>query len=79
MMMQYTTMGALGQDRLAKLHRQAERDALRRAAQRQRSTRPLTGLRAAFTGWARRREPAPEACDGPSSVLTMQGGSAGIS
>jgi len=46
-MMQYTTARALGEDRLAELHRQAQRDALARAASRARHTRtPRRGRRA---------------------------------
>ena len=38
-MMHYTTVLAVGQARLTELHRQAERDALARAARRARRTR----------------------------------------
>ncbi len=64
-MMQPTTMQALGQARLADLHRQAERASLARAARQARRVRTQSGRRtpgllAALTGWARRLRPAPE-------------------
>ena len=60
-MMQYTTVHTLGQDRLAEMHHQAERDALARAARRahrtrqQRPTHPAPALLAVVTRWAHRR------------------------
>lgn len=60
-MMHHTTVQALGQARLADLHRQAQRDALGRAARRARRARQRTpALPAAFTWRARRPRPAPE-------------------
>jgi hypothetical protein len=54
-MMHYTTAQALGQARLAELHRQAQRDALGRTARRARRARQHTpALLAAFTWRARR-------------------------
>jgi hypothetical protein len=54
---------ALGEARLADLHRQAQRAALARAARRtrrhQRRQRP-PGPLAALTGWTHRPRPAPE-------------------
>ena len=65
-MMQSTTMQALGQARLADLHRQAQRDALARAARQARRARrqqpghrPLATL-AIVTARAGHRRPAPE-------------------
>jgi hypothetical protein len=49
--MQSTTVQALGQGRLAELHRQAQRDSLARAAGRR---HPARHLLAALTGRARR-------------------------
>ena len=60
-MLPYTTVQALGQARLADMHRQARRDSLARAARRSRrqhSTHHATGLRGALTRWARRLGPA---------------------
>lgn len=66
-MMHHTTVQALGQARLADLHRQAQRDALARAARRARRARRqysahlAPGLVAALIRRARRRpRPAPE-------------------
>ena len=65
-MMHPTTTQALGQARLADLHRQAQRDALARAARqarrgrRQQSGGHGSGILAARTGRARRPRPAPE-------------------
>lgn len=64
-MMPYTTVQALGQARLADLHRQAERASLARAARQARHVRWRSGRRTpgrlgALTGWARRPSPAPE-------------------
>jgi hypothetical protein len=57
-MMQYTTVQALGQARLAELHHQAQRDELGRGTrQRQRGRRAL-GLLAAVTRRSRRPAPA---------------------
>jgi len=58
-MLPYTTVQALGQARLAEMHRQAQRDALARTARRQHSTTHAPGLRATLTRWARRLGPAP--------------------
>ena len=64
-MMHPTTWRALGQARLADLHRQAQRDALARAARQARRARrqppgyPAPRLLAALTSWARRPRPAP--------------------
>ena len=61
-MLPYTTVQAVGEARLADMHRQAQRDSLVRAArraQREHSTRHAPGLRAALTRWARRLGPAP--------------------
>lgn len=69
-MMQHTTVYALGQDRLAEMHHQAQRDALARAARRahrtrqQRSTHPAPRLLAVVTRWAHRPRPARGVCDG---------------
>jgi hypothetical protein len=65
-MMQHTTVQALGQARLAELHRQAHRDALARAARqarrvrRQQSGHRGPGILSAVTAWARRPRPAAE-------------------
>jgi hypothetical protein len=65
-MMQHTTVQALGRAHLAELHRQAQRDALARAARqarrarRQQSGHRATGILAAVTAWARRSRPASE-------------------
>jgi hypothetical protein len=64
-MMQPTTAQALGQARLAELHRQAQRDTLARAARlarhaaRQPSGGHGPGLLAPVTRWARRPRSAP--------------------
>jgi hypothetical protein len=57
-MMQHTTVQALGQARLAELHRQAQRDGLARAARRRQRARRRPGLLAAVAGRARRLAPA---------------------
>jgi hypothetical protein len=57
-MMQHTTIQALGQARLAELHRQARRDAQARGTRRHPRRRRASGLLATVTGWARRRAPA---------------------
>ena len=62
-MMQHTTVRALGQARMAELQRQAQRDALARAARkarRQRTGHRTPGILAVVTGWAHRPRPAPE-------------------
>jgi hypothetical protein len=62
-MMPHTTIQALGQARLAELHRQAQRDGLSRAArQSRRARRQRSGYRAAAIPAARVRDarPAPE-------------------
>jgi len=62
-MMQHTTVQALGQARLADLHRQAQRDALARAARqarRGRSRRPGHRAPAILNAGTRRPGPAPE-------------------
>jgi len=62
-MMSYSTTQALGQARLADLHRQAQRDALARAIRRARrphSTHRTPGLLAALTSRARRSAGAAE-------------------
>lgn len=65
-MMLPTTMQALGQARLADLHRQAQGAALARAARQARRARRnqpgyrATGILAALTAWARRPAPEPE-------------------
>lgn len=64
-MMQYPTTWALGQARLAELHRQAQLDALAGAARRQRSARPAAALLAAVTRWTARREAVTDGADGP--------------
>jgi hypothetical protein len=62
-MMQHTTIRALAQDRLAELHRQAQRDTLARTARRPRTAHRPPALLAALNRWARRREAGPTACD----------------
>ena len=57
-MMQYSTIRTLGQDRLAELHRQAQRDALTRATRRQHSAHQASALLAAPTRRAHCREAA---------------------
>jgi hypothetical protein len=62
-MMQHTTVQALGRAHLAELQRQAQRDALARAARqalRQQSGHRAPGILAAVTAWAHRPRPAPE-------------------
>ena len=62
-MMQHTTVQALGRAHLAELHRQAQRDALARAARKargQQSGHRAPGILAAMTAWARRPRPTPE-------------------
>ena len=65
-MLHETTVRALGQAWLAELHRQAERDALVRAARqarrarRQQSGYRAPGVLAALAAWARRPRPEPE-------------------
>ena len=64
-MMQYTTVQYLGRARLAELHRQAQRDALARAARwghrtrQQHFTHLAPGLLAVVTRWAQRSGLAP--------------------
>jgi len=64
--MMHTTAQALGRAHLAELHRQAQRDALARAARqarhagRQRPGHRTPGILAAVTAWAHRPRPAPE-------------------
>ena len=61
--MQHTTVQALGQARLAELHRQAERDALARAARRvhrARTRRPGHRAPGILTALTRRPGAAPE-------------------
>ena len=63
--MMHTTAQALGRAHLAELHRQAQRDALARAARQAHARRQEPGHRtprilAAVTAWARRPRPAPE-------------------
>ena len=64
--MMHTTAQALGRAHLAELHRQAQRDALARAARQARRARRqepgyhTPGILAAVTVWARRPGPAPE-------------------
>ena len=64
--MMHTTAQALGRAHLAELHRQAQRDALARAArQARRARRQEPGHRApgilnAVAAWVRRPRPAPE-------------------
>ena len=64
-MMPHTTIQALGQARLAELHRQAQRDSLARTARQARRARqqqsghPARGILAVVTTWARRPRPAP--------------------
>ena len=63
-MMHYAVQ-ALGQARLAELHRQAQRDSLVRTARQARRTRKqqpgyrASGIVAAVTAWVRRARPAP--------------------
>jgi DNA-binding TFAR19-related protein (PDSD5 family) len=62
-MMQHTTVQALGRAHLAELQRQAQRDALARAARqarRQRSGHRAPAILTVMTAWARRPRPAPE-------------------
>jgi len=65
-MIEHTTVQALGQVRLAELHRQAQRDAMARAARKARRARRQQsgprgpGILAAVTVWVRRPGPAPE-------------------
>jgi hypothetical protein len=61
--MMHTTAQALGRAYLADLHRQAQRDALARAAhqaRRQEPGRRVPGILNSVTAWARRPRPAPE-------------------
>ena len=64
--MMYTTAQALGRAHLAELHRQAQRDALARAARqadrarRQEPGQRKPGILAAVTAWAHRSRPAPK-------------------
>jgi len=64
--MMHTTAQALGRAHLAELHRQAQRDALARAARqadrarRQEPGQRKPGILAAVTAWAHRPRPAPE-------------------
>ena len=61
--MMHTTAQALGRAHLAELHRQAQRDALARAAcqaARQHSGHRAPGILAAVTVWARHPRPTPE-------------------
>ena len=64
--MMHTTAQALGRAHLAELHRQAQRDALARAARqarhagRQGPGHRTPGILAAVTAWAHRPRPAPE-------------------
>ena len=54
---------ALGEARLADLHREAQRAVLARAARRsrrQQRAQRAPGLLASLTGWAHRPRPAPE-------------------
>ena len=51
---------ALGEARLADLHRQAQRAALVRAARRARRNQRAPRPRPSLTGWAHRPRPAPE-------------------
>ena len=61
-----TMAQALGRAHLAELHRQAQRDALARAARQARRPRRqepghrTPGIVAAVTAWAHRPRPAPE-------------------
>ena len=57
--MMHTTAQALGRARLAELHRQAQRDALARAARQEPGYR-TPGILNSVTAWARRPRPAPE-------------------
>ena len=62
-MIQHTTVQALGRAHLAELQRQAQRDALARAARqarRQQSGHRAPAILAAVTAWAHRPRPAPE-------------------
>jgi hypothetical protein len=65
-MMHPNSVQALGQARLAELHRQARRGALARTAgqarraRKQQSGNPGSAVPAAATTWARRLRPAPE-------------------
>ena len=63
--MQYTTVQALGQARLAELHRQARRDVLPGAARRHSARQAPALLAAALTRRARRREAAAGKADRP--------------
>jgi hypothetical protein len=56
-MMQYSTTRILGRDRLAEVHRQAQRDALTRATWRQHSAHQASALLATLIR-AHRREAA---------------------
>ena len=64
--MMHTTAQALGRAHLPELHRQAQRDALARAARqadrarRQEPGQRKPGILAAVTAWAHRSRPAPE-------------------
>jgi hypothetical protein len=64
--MMHTTAQALGRAHLTELHRQAQRDALARAARqarrdrRQEPGRHRPGIWATVTAWAHRPRPAPE-------------------
>ena len=60
--MMHTTAQALGRAHLAELHRQAQRDALARAARkarRQQAGHRAPGILSVATAWARRPRPAP--------------------
>jgi hypothetical protein len=59
-MMYPTNAQALGQARLADLHRQAQRAALARATRRARRHQRGPRLLASLTGWAHRPRPTPE-------------------
>ena len=65
-MLHPSTAQALGQARLAELHRQAQHAVLARApgrgrrARRQQPGYPGRGVLAVVTAWARRPKPAPE-------------------
>jgi hypothetical protein len=62
-MMQHTTVQALGRAHLEELQRQAQRDALARAARQARRQQPghrAPGILNAVTSWAHRPGPAPE-------------------
>jgi hypothetical protein len=64
--MMHTTAQALGRAHLADLHRQAQRDALARAASQARRSRRqeprhrMPGILNSVTAWARRPRPGPE-------------------